>query len=62
MLKLTVRQLGEMLYDSFEEDSWGTVDPEAFCNPRRSGDDDEFCGLYEVLERVVERINKKFGA
>ena len=64
--KLTVKQLGQILREEFDHDSWGDVDPFYFQNPPRAeghpdfdpdNDGGEMGGLYEVLERVVNRLN-----
>ena len=59
MAKLTVKALGKILYEEFERDSWGTVDPYYFKEPPRMGEatPENGEGLYEVLERAVNRIN-----
>ena len=59
---LTARELGKILFEEFQSFSWGDVDPDAFKNPPRIGEDDEMAGLYEVLNRTVERINRRMEA
>ena len=58
---LTVDELGTILYEEFDRDGWGTVDPSRFRNPPSDTDksDDNHAGLREVLERVTNRINAK---
>lgn len=60
-MKITVEKLGQILYEEFKADGWGTIDPWWFKNPPHVADEslDEGGGLYEVLERVVERLNKR---
>ena len=60
---ITVNELGRILYEEFERDLWGDVDPDAFKNPRRTSEskNDEMAGLYEVLERAANRINKRLA-
>ena len=58
---LTVKELGKILFEEFDRDKWGGIDPWHFKNPPKSDDDlgGEGTGLYEVLERVADRINKR---
>ncbi len=61
--KLTPKALGRLLYVSFNQDDWGDVDIYFFNNPKKTdinAGPDEMCGLYEVLERVCDQINKKY--
>lgn len=50
-MKITVEQLGQILFEEFERDGWGLADTYYFNKPD-SGD-----GMQEVLERVVARLN-----
>lgn len=58
---ITVKGLGKILREEFDRDSWGTVDPFYFKNPPKFDPDagQEMGGLYEVLDRVVNRLNKR---
>ena len=59
---LTAKALGKLLHSSFEKDSWGILEtchlkapPKATeAEPAHGG------GLYEVLERVAGKLNKRF--
>ena len=53
--KLTTKQLGQILYEEFDRDDWGMIDPFYFNDAE---DDDDEMNPYEVLERATERINK----
>lgn len=58
---LTVERLAKLLSDSFEEDSWGDIDPYLFkevVEPIEDSDHAEDAqGLREVLQRVVDALN-----
>lgn len=55
---LTVKELGNILFEEFERDQWGDIDPYYFKNPSK---EDGEMSTYEVLDRVVKRINQKFN-
>jgi hypothetical protein len=60
MKSITVKGLGLILYEEFHRDAWGTVDPFYFKDPPGLDDiDTDMRGLREVLQRVVERLNKE---
>ena len=64
MKRITAKQLGVILYDEFERDAWGMVDPYYFKNPLKSNEklfSGDMAGLYEVLERAAARITKRFN-
>lgn len=58
---LTVEELSKILYDECERDSWGSIDPFYFKNPPKFNESsaEEMGGLYELLDRVVSRINER---
>lgn len=58
---LTVEELGKILYEEFQQDDWGVIDPYYFKNPPKNAEEDPsgIGGLHEVLERVVKRLNKR---
>jgi hypothetical protein len=60
---ITVRGLGKLLYEEFERGHWGDIIPYYFQDPPlKNGDNpDDMGGLYEVLERVIKRLNKGEG-
>jgi hypothetical protein len=55
---LTAEELGALLFEEFERDDWGMIDPGAFANPQGAETKGEMRGLKEVLERVTDRINR----
>jgi hypothetical protein len=64
--KLTVKELGQILYEEFDRDGWGTIEPYYFKDPPKSEDHPDYdseedncemSGLYDVLERSAKRIN-----
>jgi len=61
---LTAQKLGALLYEEFERDDWGDVDPGMFANAFDGGDevDEDYArdtaGLRRVLARVVRRLQK----
>lgn len=59
---LTVEKLATLLFESFEEDSWGDVDPYLFKEVAEPVEDSDHQrdadGLREVLQRVVDRLNQ----
>lgn len=57
--QITASELGMILYEEFDVEDWGTVSTDSFRNPPRKEDDDEDHGLYEVLERVAQRLNAR---
>jgi len=59
--KITVKGLGKLLYEEFDRDNWGSIDPFAFKTLPKSNTDDEMHGIYEVLERVIKRLNNGEG-
>lgn len=65
-MSITAAELGRILYEEFERDSWGDIDPYYLKNPPKRDDHPDFDpendggemgGLYEVLERAADRIN-----
>lgn len=57
--KLTPKKLGQILFEEFRADSWGTFDPDAFRElPKSTDEEHEYSGLYEVIERACKRINE----
>lgn len=55
---LTPEKLGKILYEEFDHDKWGTIDPFYFKSVPKVGDGTDMDGIFEVLERVVERLKK----
>jgi len=64
MKLITPKELGKILHEELEKDGWGTMDPDYLKDPPRVGEATaaDMGGLYEVLERAAERINKRLGA
>ena len=54
--EITARELGKLLFQELERDQWGDIDPWWF---KPDYDVGESKDLYEVLERVVKRLNKR---
>lgn len=62
---ITAKELGQILYEEFERDEWGDVDPFYFKDPPKASEEgnlNRMGGLYEVLDRSAKRLNKRFGA
>jgi hypothetical protein len=57
-VKITPEKLGQILYEEFEKELWGDVDPNAFKNLPKVDEDDDMAGLYDVVERTCKRINE----
>lgn len=61
MKELTVEKLAAMLYESFEKDKWGDMDPYWFKEVAEPVEDSDHAedvkGLREVLQRVVDKLN-----
>lgn len=61
---VTPEMLGHLLYEEFQRDSWGTLDPDRFKDPPKKKNpdkDDDHNGLYEVLVRVTKRLNESIN-
>lgn len=61
MEKLTVEGLAALLFESFEQDSWGDVDPYLFSEVAEPVEDSDHAkdaaDLRQVLQRVVDKLN-----
>lgn len=57
-MKLTVHDLAFALSEEFRRDLWKLVDTRSFKNPPRAASFHEDRGLWELLERVVDKLNK----
>lgn len=54
---VTVELLGKLLFEEFERDGWGNIDPFYFQPPEYGELTDDYQGLDKVLTRVVKRLN-----
>lgn len=57
---LDVMTLSKILFEEFDREDWGLVDPNAFDDPpkKEEASEEDYGGLYEVMERVIQRLNK----
>lgn len=62
---ITKEGLARVLYEEFERDAWGDIDPYLFYRVSKpepeDGNDDDVAGMEAVLERVVARLNAEEG-
>ncbi len=59
---MTPKRLGKILFEEFQRDGWGLMNPDSFEEPLTNTEENEGwddAGLYEVLERASKRINKE---
>lgn len=61
---LTVKELSAILSASFNQDSWGVIDPYLFEEVVEGVDDsdhqEDVDGLKQVLQRVVDELNERY--
>ena len=56
---MTSEQLAKILYEEFERDGWGDIDPYLFCCVSEGVTDVEYAaGMKSALDRVVVRLKK----
>lgn len=56
---ITAEELGQILYEEFRRDEWGSIDPFAFSYLPSEETGDDYGGIDKVMERVAARINEK---